>query len=133
MTITVQITDTFEEWRLKNNALSQNFSNLSNNVYTVNVIASGNITAGGNIFALGNTVVSQDIVGAGNLRLSQDALITGNVTAANIHANVHYQTHVTSKPAINVIFTGNITGSSNIAVANSGTNILTKSGAKNET
>jgi len=129
--------DTIEEWRLKTNELGVKIADLDNNLFTINVIASGNITASGNINALGNVVVTRDAVVSGNVLVSRDtvvsgnivgasnAIITGNVIAANVLANVHYGTYVTSKPAINVLFNANITGSANLLLSSSGTNILT--------
>lgn len=147
--------DTIEEWRLKTNELGVKIADLDNNLFTINVIASGNITALGNINALGNVVVTRDAVVSGNVLVSRDtvvsgnistsanlivsrdaivtgnivgasnAIITGNVIAANVLANVHYGTYVTSKPAINVLFNANITGSANLLLSSSGTNILT--------
>ena len=124
-TINVNTFDTIEEWRLKSNELGVKVADLDNNLYTINVIASGNVTASGNINALGNVVVSRDAVVSGNIVGASNAIITGNVIAANVLANVHYGTYVTSKPAINVLFNANITGSANLLLSNSGTNILT--------
>ena len=124
-TINVNTFDTIEEWRLKSNELGVKVADLDNNLYTINVIASGNVTASGNINALGNVVVSRDAVVSGNIVGASNAIITGNVIAANVLANVHYGTYVTSKPAINVLFNANITGSANLLLSSSGTNILT--------
>jgi hypothetical protein len=120
MTIVVNTNNTFEEWRLKTNELGVEIADLDNNLFTINVIASGNITAGGNITTSGNLIVSRDV------RVSNNVFVlTGNITAANVSANVNYKTFVVNKPAINVLFTGNIVGSANLLLSNENTNILT--------
>jgi cytoskeletal protein CcmA (bactofilin family) len=77
-TITVNTSDTFEQWRVKTNSIGVTIEDYSNNISTKNVIATGNITASGNIIV---TNVISGTSSIGNLTVSGNATLSGNVTS----------------------------------------------------
>ena len=100
-------------------------------IVTGNVSTSGNVVVAkdaivtGNVSTSGNVVVTREILVSGNIKGLANATISGNVSAANVNASLNYKTYVVNKPAINVVFTGNIVASANISLDNENTNILT--------
>jgi len=107
-TITVNTSDTFEQWRVKTNSIGVTIEDYSNNISTKNVIATGNITASGNIIV---TNVISGTSNIGNLTVSGNATLSGNVTSNLV---VDGNVSVTR----NVVLSSNATVSGNIIVTN---------------